>query len=75
MSKEIVDSTDTQDALWNISRQENTYVDGMLKAREEVKNKMEVANDLYREMKKKGLLLSKQERDQLLKKWHIFHLI
>ena len=63
-----MDSTDTQDALWNISRQENTYVDGMLKAREEVKNKMEVANDLYREMKKKGLLLSKQERDQLLKK-------
>lgn len=48
LMKEIKNGTDTQDALWNFSRQQNTFVDNMLKSREEVKAKMEVANELYR---------------------------
>lgn len=64
--EDIKGGTDLQDAIWNLSRQENTFVDSMLKAREEVKGKMEVANELYREMKKKGIPLSKHERDQIL---------
>lgn len=63
---EIRSSTDLQDAMWNLSRHENTFVDSMLKAREDVKGKMEVANNLYKEMKKKGVPLTKPERDTVL---------
>ena len=68
LMNEIRSGTDLQDAMWNLSRHENTYVNNMIDAREEVKGKMQVANNLYREMKKKGAVpLSKQERDKVLK--------
>ena len=64
--KDIKQSTDLQDAMWNLSRQENIFSDNMIKAREQVKGKMETANNLYRQMKKKGMPLTKEERDKIM---------
>lgn len=54
---------DPQDALWNFSRKEDNYINEMLEARNQTKDKMEVANSLYKEMKKMNLPLKQEERD------------
>ena len=61
-----------QDALWNFSRKEDNFVNEMLQARDQTKDKMEVANSLYREMKKLNLPLKREERDSIKmnKKWN-----
>lgn len=61
-----MNSVDLNDALWNISRQENTVIDVMLEHRERVKGKFEICNKLYVEMKKYNYPLKKEERDKFL---------
>lgn len=68
MINEIKNSTNIQDSLWNLSRTENTEADKLIAAREQVKGKMEAANEIYKEMKKKNIPLSKGEREQVIKR-------
>ena len=63
--EDIKKSIDINDAMWNLSRTENTLIGSINEAKEEVKDKMKVANELYQEMKKQNLPLTKDERNHI----------
>lgn len=65
---DIRGSVEIADAAWNLSRTEDVFINGMLTEREQVKEIIEAANELYREMKKHNLPLKKEERDKIIQK-------
>jgi hypothetical protein len=65
---DIRGSVEIADAAWNLSRTEDVFINDMLTVREQVKEIIEAANELYREMKKHNLALKKEERDKIIHK-------
>ena len=66
--EEFKKSMDLADIMWNLSRTENTLINAVNDARESVKMKMKVANELYQEMKKQNLPLRKEDRNLIKEK-------
>jgi hypothetical protein len=55
--------------MWNLSRSENIEINKLEMAKDAAKDKMEIAVQLHKEIKKTNVPMMREDRAKVIKKW------